>query len=101
MTDKEYLRRMRFLLDELDRISTAEPYDKDEHSSIVDAINHVHCQRQAAWGACPRFISLFFWIMLFVLALLAIASFVCCETDAPITAIAKSQSEMTFKDPSP
>jgi len=84
MTDREYLRKMNSLLSELNRVSAAEPYDRDEHSNIIDTINHVNCQWRAARGARPRFIAIFFLILLFVLALLAIVSFVYYGADAPM-----------------
>lgn len=70
MTDKEYLRKMEFLIGELDRVSAAEPYDRDEHSNIVDTINLVHCQWHRSCRRGPRILILvYIAAILFVLYL--------------------------------
>ena len=39
MTDEEYMKQMVALTNELDRAASAQPYDPDEYTNIIDSIN--------------------------------------------------------------
>ena len=78
MTDKEYLKKMIALTEELNRVASAEPYDPDAYNRVIDQLNNVKPpwesrRRRRPWFAfasCIILLIILVWIVYTVLSLL-------------------------------
>lgn len=75
MNDTEYLKIMDSLSEDLDRVSSAEPYDPDAYNKVIDSINRAdriwwRSRQRRHWGMicfCLFLICCLAWIVLSIL----------------------------------
>lgn len=76
MTDREYLKKMVTLTEDLERIASAEPFDKKEWECAIDEyhrVNLVWCHNRRKFSCWTR------WIIWFLLGVLCwVVWRICC-----------------------
>jgi len=66
MTDRQYFKTMIYLGEELERVSSAEPYDSEAYNTVIDSINSTN---RVWWNSRRRYcwISSACIVLLFIL----------------------------------